>query len=121
MMANINEQPDPIPNETPSVWDLVKGTIISDIDARDQLGRAHYGTPLQAFNTRDALLDGKEEVLDTLGYLRQAEEEREWINQELMKLYVQLAGSRYLQRADIVEIACSLQCILERNHAKFVE
>jgi hypothetical protein len=115
-MANINEQPDPIPNDTPAIWDLV----LADMKARDEYGRKKYGTPLQAFNGRNVLRDAKEEILDLIAYLEQEEVEREWINQELMKVYVRLAESQHLQREDIVWIVDSLRCVLERNHARFV-
>lgn len=65
-------QPDPIQNEGQAIWHLV----IADMKARDALGRQRYGTPLQAFNGRDALQDAYEEALDLAVYLRQAIEER---------------------------------------------
>ncbi len=67
------EQPSPVPNDRPAVWDLV----IDDMRARDALGRARYGTPLQAGNGRDALRDAYEEALDLAVYLRQAIAERD--------------------------------------------
>jgi hypothetical protein len=66
MMANINEQPDPIPNETPSVWDLV----LADMKDRDAYGRRKYGTPLQVANGRDMLYDLYSELLDACCYIR---------------------------------------------------
>lgn len=61
------------PNESRPIWDLV----IEDMQARDQLGRERYGTPLQAGNGRDALVDAYEEALDLAVYLRQAIAERD--------------------------------------------
>ena len=69
---SINDQPPPQANSHPAVWDLV----IADMKARDQLGRERYGTPLQPFNGRDALVDAYQEALDLAVYLRQAIEER---------------------------------------------
>ena len=69
---SINDQPPPQRNGNPAVWDLV----IADMKARDQLGRERYGTPLQPFNGRDALVDAYQEALDLAVYLRQAIEER---------------------------------------------
>lgn len=66
------EQPDPIPNNTTPVWDMV----IEDMKARNQAGLRRYGTPLQINNGRDALQDAYEEALDLAVYLRQAIEER---------------------------------------------
>lgn len=67
------EQPAPTPNDSPAIWQLV----IADMHARDQLGRARYGTPLQAHNGRDALRDAYEEALDLVVYLRQEIAERD--------------------------------------------
>lgn len=67
------EQPAPIPRDTTPIWDLV----IADMHARDHLGRARYGTPLQAHNGRDALRDAYEEALDLAVYLRQLIDERD--------------------------------------------
>lgn len=68
----IVDQPPPVKNERPAIWDLV----ISDMKARDQVGRERYGTPLQPHNGRDALVDAYQEALDLVVYLRQAIEER---------------------------------------------
>jgi hypothetical protein len=65
-------EPPPIANDRVAVWDLV----IADMRERDQSGRAKYGTPLQAGNGRDALVDAYQEALDLVVYLRQAIEER---------------------------------------------
>ena len=67
------EQPEPIGNTSPPVWWLV----MKDMDARDQLGRKRYGTPLQPHNGRDALTDAYQEALDLAVYLRQAIYERD--------------------------------------------
>lgn len=65
-------QADPTANSSRPVWELV----IEDMRARDQVGRAKYGTPLRAHNGRDALVDAYQEALDLCVYLRQAIEER---------------------------------------------
>ena len=67
------EQPAPVANEHPAVWPLV----IMDMAARDQVGRARYGVPLQPHSGRDALRDAYEEALDLCAYLRQAIMERD--------------------------------------------
>lgn len=71
-LAVVEEQAPPIPNENPSCWDLV----MADMAARDRLGRERYGTPLQAGNGRDALVDAYQEALDQAVYLRKEIEER---------------------------------------------
>jgi len=68
-----HEQPKPIENGLPAVWDLV----IADMKDRDFIGRERYGVPLQPFNGRDALLDAYEEALDLAVYLKQAIIERD--------------------------------------------
>ena len=67
------EQPLPIHTGGVAIWDLV----IADMRARDAVGRARYGTPLQAHNGRDVLRDAYEEALDLAVYLRQALAERD--------------------------------------------
>lgn len=62
-----------VPNLSRPIWELV----IEDIGVRDAVGRKKYGTPLQAGNGRDALVDAYQEALDLVVYLRQAIEERE--------------------------------------------
>jgi hypothetical protein len=59
-------------DEKTPIWDLV----ITDMKARDRVGRERYGRPLHANNGRDALMDAYEEALDLAVYLRQAIEER---------------------------------------------
>ena len=60
------EQPRPIPNGNPALWDLV----IADMQTRDRVGQERYGTRLQAANGRDMLQDLYEELLDAVVYLR---------------------------------------------------
>lgn len=66
------DQPPPVPNDRPAVWDLVR----ADMAERDRVGRQRYGTPLQPLNGRDALQDAYFEALDLVVYLRQEIEER---------------------------------------------
>lgn len=66
------DQPPPVRNDGPAIWPLV----IEDMRERDRVGRERYGTPLQAHNGRDALVDAYQEALDLAVYLRQAIEER---------------------------------------------
>lgn len=66
-------EPSPAPNQHRPVWELV----IEDMRERDHVGRAKYGTPLQPFNGRDAMVDGYQEVLDLAVYLRQVIAERD--------------------------------------------
>lgn len=67
------EQPAPVANDKPAVWDLV----IADMATRDQVGRERYGVPLQPFNGRDQLKDAYMEALDFCVYLRAALYERD--------------------------------------------
>lgn len=71
-MTTIQDQPTPKPNKSTPVWELV----VADMLERDRVGRQRYGTPLQAHNGRDALVDAYQEALDLVVYLRQAIEER---------------------------------------------
>jgi hypothetical protein len=67
------DQPPPVINSGVAVQSLVR----ADLEVREQLGVQRYGTPLQAFNGRDALRDAYEEALDLACYLRQAIQERD--------------------------------------------
>lgn len=71
--AIVRDEPPPIPNDRPCIQDLV----IADIERRKQVGFERYGTLLQPFNGRDALMDAYAEALDLCQYLRQAIEERD--------------------------------------------
>lgn len=71
--GRMKDEPPPIPNDRPAVWDMV----IADMKARDAVGRARYGTPLQPFNGRNALADAYAEALDMAVYLKQAILEQE--------------------------------------------
>jgi hypothetical protein len=67
-----NYEPDPIKTDERPVWELV----IEDMRQRDNEGRTKYGTPLQASNGRDALVDLYQELLDACVYIRQEIERR---------------------------------------------
>jgi hypothetical protein len=69
----VQDQPPPRPSDRRPIWELV----VEDMQERDRVGRQRYGTPLQAHNGRDALVDAYQEALDLAVYLRQAIEERE--------------------------------------------
>ena len=56
---------------------FVQDAVIADIEARKAIGVKRYGTALQPFNGRDALLDAYEEALDLSIYLKQALIERD--------------------------------------------
>lgn len=51
--------------------------VLLDVQERMALGAKKYGTPLQANNGRDALVDAYQEALDLVFYLRQAIMERQ--------------------------------------------
>jgi hypothetical protein len=73
------EQPKPVPNAQPSVWDLV----IADMHARDILGRERYGCPVQPLNGRKSVRDAYEESKDQTVYLRQLMEELKLLASDL--------------------------------------
>ena len=69
---NIQDQPSPIPNTSTPIVDLV----MQDLQERKELGIKRYGTPLQAHNGRNSLVDAYQEALDLCIYLRQVIEEQ---------------------------------------------
>jgi predicted HAD superfamily Cof-like phosphohydrolase len=91
------ELPTPEPNDSKGIWDIV----IEDMKARDTVGRERYGTPLQAGNGRDALLDAYQESLDQTVYLRKELEER-WMRdlpREPGEAWVDEVGQRWTFRS----------------------
>lgn len=71
-MSNLTEeQQPPIPSKG-DVWLLV----IKDMEDRRIHGIEKYGQPVHPYNSRNALIDAYQEVLDLAVYLRQAIEER---------------------------------------------
>ena len=89
-MLTLNDQPDPIKNEHPAVWDLVledvkscygdfpiNNKVLQDIKERDKIGQERYNTRLQPFNGRNALIDALQEFYDAAVYLRQCIYEQE--------------------------------------------
>lgn len=65
-------QPESAKNDSTPIVKL----LIEDVLDRDRIGRAKYGTSLQAGNGRDPLVDAYQEALDLAFYLRQAIAER---------------------------------------------
>lgn len=86
------DQPPPKKSASPAVWPLITEYItnllddrlaggpvarllLSDATERHRIGCERYGTPLQAHNGRDALVDCYQEQLDAMAYSRQWYEE----------------------------------------------
>lgn len=67
------DQPLPTTNDQPYVQDQV----MAFIERRKQVGIQRYGTALQPFNGRDALVDALEEAVDLCQYLAQLIIERD--------------------------------------------
>lgn len=68
----IEPQPQAIPNDTMSIWQLV----IADMEDREQFGLHKHKTYLQIDDGRDHLVDAYQEALDLAVYLRQEIEQR---------------------------------------------
>lgn len=68
----IQPQPDPEPNARQPIADV----LINRIMDRKTAGIESYGTPLQAFNGRNPLIDALDEAIDQCKYLLQEIEER---------------------------------------------
>lgn len=89
----------PVPNSNIFITDLV----IKDLEKRREIGIQTYGTPLQAFNGRNGLLDAYEEALDLCVYLRQCLEEDK---KENNLSYILRSGSDFYQEiGEILEDA----------------
>src|SRR5205085_1432104 len=86
--GEMNEQPDPKPNDLPAVWDLV----LAAMKDRDAVGRERYGVPLQPFNGRRALRDLAEELLDATVYTFQEIYERDALEKRIGDAVEMLRG-----------------------------
>ena len=73
-------EPAPVPNDRPAIADLV----IDDLRERKAIGIRKYGTALQAFNGRRALVDLYQELLDATQYVRQELEQRREIKAKVI-------------------------------------
>jgi len=67
-LEKIKEGANSSSNPSPELLDL----MAEEFKQRAAQGLAHYGTPLQTHNGRDAWRDAMDEKLDDLAYLRQA-------------------------------------------------
>lgn len=90
------DQALPVPNDTEAIHDLVA----ADLAERKSFGTRKYGTPLQAHNGRDALLDAYEEALDLCVYLKQAMVEREDARKSTLRL-TEEASKRLAEGLDL--------------------
>ena len=70
-MTHVVDQPPPQDGEG-DMW----MEVIEDMHQRRSTGIMRYGTPLQAYNGRDPLVDAYQEALDLVVYLKQALIER---------------------------------------------
>jgi hypothetical protein len=113
----IQDQPPPTHSDRPAIWDLV----IADMRERDKVGRARYGTPLQAHNGRDALVDLSEELLDGMAYCKQLQEELKCLGSDMRSLRVLLAEPRFQDVDGIAELVSLVKFIFDRNPALGVD
>ena len=64
--------PAATPQPSPEIGKLdVLPFVISDLNARAEMGREKYGTTLKTHNGRDALMDAYQKALDLVMYLKQ--------------------------------------------------
>jgi len=70
--VEIKDQPAP-----DGGWGNLQALVREDLEVRERVGTERYGTPLQLFNGRNAMVDAYQEVLDLACYLRQHLAEQE--------------------------------------------
>ena len=109
----IQDQPPPQSNDNPAVWPMV----IRDMEERNQIGIERYGTPLQANNGRDALIDLSEELLDAIVYCRQFREEMRCLGTQLRQIHALLVVGKSLGKENIAEAVGLLESVLRKNPA----
>lgn len=66
-------KPEPMPTDG---VECVLPHVVEDLKSRAVVGVNKYGTELQTYNGRDALMDAYQEALDLVMYLKQALMER---------------------------------------------
>ena len=64
-------RPEPAPREPTGIAIDVWPAVMGDMATRNVFGTKKYGTPLQTFNGRAALVDAYQEALDLVVYLKQ--------------------------------------------------
>jgi hypothetical protein len=77
-------QPGPQPGQ-----DVVLFHVLDDLKQRAEDGKLKYGTYLETFNGRDALVDAYQETLDKAMYLKQAIMERDALQRQQYHLDMQ--------------------------------
>lgn len=79
LIPQIHDQPPPIHNDQEPVYKYV----LEDIEERVRIGRERYGVALQPYNGRDALVDGYQEIVDLVFYIRQEIRERQIVSERI--------------------------------------
>lgn len=97
----VNGEPKPIPNNGPSMHDLVSADLLD----RKEYGLKKYDSLLQAYNGRNFLQDLYEEMQDGIVYLCGALEEQKVVSEYLRKLligWMKMFDALYPEEKDLV-------------------
>ena len=86
-------QPMPKPGGV-NVTPVARRMFGSILDAQERKGIETYGTTLQTFNGRDALLDAMQEIVDSFQYVVQAQIEIDALTAENVRLRAKNAELR---------------------------
>lgn len=89
----MTDQPMPTPGQQ-DVTPIARRMFVGILDAQEQKGIATYGTTLQTFNGRDALLDAMQEAVDLFQYVVQARIEMAALKEENARLRAEVAELR---------------------------
>ncbi|TAL44617.1 MAG: hypothetical protein EPN91_04075 [Salinibacterium sp.] len=105
--AQVVDQPPPKATEG-DIW----RAVITDMEQRRETGISRYGTPLQAHNGRDAVVDAYQEALDLAVYLRQEIVERIDLRTAILRAATLLEQPhKHDWRPDLVQCAVELDAL----------
>jgi hypothetical protein len=111
--AVTTHEPPPVKNDEPPIAPMVR----EDLVERALEGEKRYGTPLQPFNGRDALVDAYQETMDAPQYVRQAMYERSVFRKTFASVVNTALGEAWANRDNYIHAYNTLMESLFKDRA----